>query len=334
MQALQTRQPLRIDLQRIVLWAGAGLVATSIAEFLLLRLFTRTAIHIPGIQELTTVYTLLAETGRLGYFAATVLLAGLLFTLGPTIARTRSWAGGIAAAGLAFYGIVAALASLGAIDDTPLAVCSLVAVLSLTPWASQHLPRAGVIPIALYGSAFSLAALFAIGQSTADAVLRDSDLLLIAEASALGFAALAPLLIPRTNAGRDRAAMAFALFVGLITTAALIGNESTSKVLALWSVGLAGYFPALVYGVAAAGATYTAVASWRAGRPLLAVGLVLILLAGVGLHSTYQTGLAVVGLAFIGAGARLAPTTAPVQPAPDQPATQAALPAPIRATDH
>lgn len=330
MQALQSRQPLRIDLQRIVLWAGAGLVATAIAEFLLLRLFTRTAIHIPGIQELTTAYTLLAEIGRLGYFAATILLAALLFTLGPTIARTRSWAGGIAAAGLAFYGVVAALAAAAAIDDTPLAICSLLAVLSITPWAAQHLPRAGVIPIALYAAAFSLAALFAIGQSTADSVLRDSDLLLIAEASALGFAALAPLLIP----GRDRLAIALALLVGLVATGLLIGNESTSKVLALWSVGLAGYFPALVYGVAAAGATYAAITSWRAGRPLLAVGLVLVLLAGVGLHSTYQTGLAVVGLAFIGAGARPTPTTAPDQPAPNQLATRAAPPTLIPATDH
>ena len=74
MQALSASQAWKVDPQRVVLWAGAALVTTAAAEFLLLRLFTRTAIHVPGIQELTTAYTLLTETGRLGYFAATILI--------------------------------------------------------------------------------------------------------------------------------------------------------------------------------------------------------------------------------------------------------------------
>lgn len=300
MQVLvSTRSRTWLALPDLLIWAGAGLVAAAGLEFLLLRIFTRTAIHIPGIQELRTPYLVLAETGRIGYFSATVLLALLLVGLVPLIARSRTSVAWVAALGIATYGIVAAMAAAGSADGTSLAFISLVAVILTAPWAVRSLPARGVLPVALYASAFTLAAVFAIGQATTDPILTDSALLVAAEALALGFAALSPLLVQR----RDRFALGVSVGVGLVTVAALIGNESTSKVLALWSVGLAGSFPAVFYGVAAGGAAYATLASWRAGRQVFAIGLILLLMAGIGLHSTYQTGLAVTGLALLGAAA-------------------------------
>jgi len=273
-----------------------GLLLAAATEFLLLRIFTRTAIHLPGIQEVTVPYTVLTEAGRLGYYLATVLLVVLLAGAGAALLRVHSAPARLGAAAIVGYGGIAAAAAAGSMDQAVLAVASVASVLALAPWAAGRLSPLGRVPVVLYLSAFALAALFALGQTTGTPSLTHPDVLLAAESLALAFGVAAPLLTGRA----DRITSIAAIAAGVAVCGLLAGNASTGKVLALWSVGLAGYFPAITYGCAAAGATYAAVAAWRGGARLLCTGIVLLLLGGVGLHSTYQTALVVAGLAVFG----------------------------------
>lgn len=286
-----------IDLERLVAVAALGLVVAAGLEFILLRLFTRTAIHLPNVQELSPGYTVLAEAGRLGYFAATVLLV-LVLAGGAILTRGRDAKAWSATAGVMSFGVVAAMAAADGVDAAVLAAVSLAAVLLTAPWAAAQVRHTGVAALALFAGAFTLAALFALGQGMHSGALLQTDLLLAAESLALAFGIAAPLLTGRG----DRVAVGVAAAAGLLVFGALLGNESTSKTLALWSVGLAGYFPAVLYGGAAAGLTYAIVTAWRTRRRALAVGLVLVLLGGIGLHSTYQTGLVLAGLLALGSG--------------------------------
>ncbi|MEE9277289.1 MAG: hypothetical protein V3V06_02660, partial [Dehalococcoidia bacterium] len=281
-------------------WLSFGLVTTAAAEFLLLRLFTRTAIHIPGIAQLSGPYTALAESGRYAYYVGTVFLVVLLIALAAALLRHGTFHGVAGAAGLFAFIIGAAGSRAGVVDDTTLAVISVSAVVALSIWAARALSRPAGVVVVLFAAAFVLAAIFAIAQSvwpSGPPVLRDSSLLVAAEALALFFAVASPLLAPRRN---DRWALVAAGAMGVAIFAALTGTPATVKILALWSFGLAGYFPAVLYALGAGAVTYSLVAMFRAGHLAEAAGLTLLVLGGIGLQSTYQTGLGIVGLAVIG----------------------------------
>ena len=78
-------------------------------------------------------------------------------------------------------------------------------------------------------------------------------------------------------------------------------NGPIAKILLLWNVGLAGYLPSVLYGIAAGAVVYTIVVLRATGRRTSAIGLALLFMGGIGLHSTYQTGLVLAGLALLGA---------------------------------
>ncbi len=83
---------------------------------------------------------------------------------------------------------------------------------------------------------------------------------------------------------------------GLVATAAMAGPSGwTLRFPTLWNLGLAGTLPPFAYGIAvAAGAAAVAAAGRGTWIPVA-----LLTAAGLGLHNTYQSALAVTGLALL-----------------------------------
>ena len=287
-------------------WLALGLAGTALVEFVVLRLFTRTAIHLPGIEHVSGPYTVLAETGRLAYFMATLLLVLLLVGWMVSQPRLRTPAAALATTAVLAFLLSAGLGRAGVLDQRTLALVSLAVVVALAPWAARACGGGRALPLAFFAAAFVLSAAYAVGQTggaTAPGFLADSTLLVVAEGMALAFA-LSTVLFVR---GLDRRAATIGTLVGVVVLGSLLTNGAATKILALWSFGLAGYFPAVVYGAAAGTLTYTVIATVRLGTYPLAVGLLLLGLGGIGLQSTYQTGLVVAGLALITGGINMGP---------------------------
>ncbi len=299
-------RPLAVDWRAVSTVLAAALVLSGALEFLLLRLVTRSLVHIPGIGVIDGPLTLLVESGRLAYYAATVLLVVLLLGFALRAALRQSMPQRAAALGLGLFTTAAAAALAGAVTDLQLGVISLVAVALLLPRALISSGMRGALPVSAFAMAFALVGAFTLAPLIG--ARSPADTLLAGEALALIFAIASPLLIA---APRDRKATVVAALVGLIVLLFLIGNPATSKNLALWSIGLAGYFPATVYALGAATLAYSLTAGLRHhGSRRLALGLALLILGGIGFHSTYQTGLVIAGLAVIAEGASLPLRTA------------------------
>jgi hypothetical protein len=79
----------------------------------------------------------------------------------------------------------------------------------------------------------------------------------------------------------------------------ILANPSTSHILMLWNIGLTGALPAAIYGLAAASLLVAVVSSFQCQQQTLALALVLLLLGGISLTSTYQSGLLIAGLGLM-----------------------------------
>ena len=65
----------------------------------------------------------------------------------------------------------------------------------------------------------------------------------------------------------------------------------------MWNQGLTGTLPAVAYAAAGALLAATLAGLLQARRFTMAAGLLLVVVSGIGLHNTYQSGLGVIGLA-------------------------------------
>jgi hypothetical protein len=57
---------------------AAGLAAAALTELLIMRTFTRTAVHIPAIESMAGPYEVISDAGRFAYFVTVVLLLAAL----------------------------------------------------------------------------------------------------------------------------------------------------------------------------------------------------------------------------------------------------------------
>ncbi|MDX1619759.1 MAG: hypothetical protein R3320_02130 [Nitriliruptorales bacterium] len=276
-----------------------ALIGAAAVELLLLRTVTRTFIHIPGLERYETPLGLVAQVGRVAYYLAVVLTVLVLIALtAHVIQRTldRSVIGPVG-------GFLAAAVALrvGIMGDLTAAVVTLVAVGAMSVLTWRTLSRRERRPLSLFIVAFLLAGAHGAAQfaSTAGAgVPRTAWLLLIAEIAALLGALLTPRLVPS-----DRRAAGIGAVAALLVFGGLLSGGASLRILMLWNVGLAGWFPDLVYAAAAGTLTYTAVATYRAGRLRWTAAVVLLTCGGIGLHSTYQSGLVMAALLVLVAGA-------------------------------
>ncbi len=285
-------RPSATSLQRLV----ACLAVASLVELLVLRTFTRTAVHIPALQAFAGPYEVVAWFGRYSYYVAVVLLLAALPLTAAALWRRRSPATRFAAFQVGLFLVVAVGARAGAITGLELNLVSVTAVglAALSAFGTRDGRTA--VAVGAFGLAFALSGSHTVLQEAAEeriAVVDPRWLLTAAEAVAIVFAVVAPAAL---RAAPTRRALVLAGMAGLLTLGMMLGNGSTTKVLLLWNEGISGIFPSVVYAAAAAALCATTAGLLGQGRVLAAVGLALLVTGGIGLHSTYQTGLVLVGL--------------------------------------
>lgn len=290
--------PLRLEL------VLAGLAIASAIELLILRTFTRTAVHIPALSELRDPYELLASFGRYAYYVSAVLLIVLI-----PFAIARLWSRGdlftrAAAVAVAVFALTAAAARAEAINIIAVDVLAVGAVVLAAGAAAARMDVRGALVVGGFAAAFALQGTSAMLQDAASQGYGSYEtrwLLWSAEWMALAFAIAAPFGF----AGRpSRLAAAVSAVAGMVMFGALLGNGSTTKILLLWNEGLAGTLPAIAYAVGAATLLATALGLLGQRRMVALAGFVLLITGGIGLHSTYQTGLVVAGMAALCLAAR------------------------------
>jgi len=297
-------------------WLPQATALVAAVELVILRIFTRTAVHIPGVADLRVFFVPISEVGRFAFYLAAVCLTVTLVLLVFDVGRQGSIAAFAGAAGVALFLSAAVNARVGAADDLTLDLSTVAALMLLSPWALGGLPGRSRSPGILLVSALVLASLIGTEQAVAGAGGGLGDRTwptLGGELLAVSAAVAAPLIAGRTS---KRLALVWGAVIGGIVFAGLLANASTVKILLLWNFGLAGYLPSILYGVAAGAVAYTIVALRAAGRRSYASAIALLFMGGIGLHSTYQTGLVLAGLALLGKArmdppASMQPTTSP-----------------------
>ncbi|HZJ07818.1 MAG TPA: hypothetical protein VFD59_20505 [Nocardioidaceae bacterium] len=279
-------------------WFVEATVAVAAVELIVLRLFTRTIVHIPGAGEISPFLSTVSSAGRFSYYLASVLLTVTLFLLIGALSRASGHAAGAAA--VAVFVALATLARAGIVGDLSLAllVCGCVFALAVV---AAHARRGWArLPVLLFAVGFLLSGLYAALQSPVAAELystRTPTLLLFGgETLALSAALASPLLLARRPA---RSTIAVGAGVAVLCSAALVANPSTTKILLLWNFGLAGYFPSIVYGAALGAITITVIGLARQAKVDTAIAVALVAMGGIGLHSTYQSALVVAGLGLL-----------------------------------
>jgi hypothetical protein len=252
----------------------------ALVELVLLRVATRTAIHIPGIDRVAVVYAIVADAGRLAYYLAAVLLALSLGAVGAALYR-RGHRFAAAVVGLVLAAAVAARAGWAGTDSVDAVV--VLVVVGLAIGVARHLPSGARLPLLLYAAAFTLAGTRTGGPMAVELV------------AASAMVALVPLALR----GADRVTRRTAMAVAAVTLVTLVVSPSTPRILLLWNAGLTGALPAVVYAIGFGAVAAAMLRCWRTGRVGPAIGLGLVVAGGLGFHSTYQSGLAVLGLAVL-----------------------------------
>lgn len=275
------------------------LTIAAMGELIVLRSATRTLIHIPGTSRFELPIAIAAELGRLSYYVAVVAVAVVLGTVavrGVIGRRPRGIAVGFAAA----LFLASAVAARAGVIDRPLVGLTGLVVLSVL----AALAWRGVqsIPVTLFVCASVAAGWSAVGQSWPGGLTgRNVDALMwAAEIVGLLAALTSPLLLIDSPSAPGRAGFAAPLAAGVVTAmatgVALAVGASTLFIVVLWNAGIPGWMPGIAYALAAGTvvATLWSAAARRDWR--LVMGLLLLIIAGVGSISTYQTGLAIAGV--------------------------------------
>ncbi|MGE0600516.1 MAG: hypothetical protein AB7J35_15310 [Dehalococcoidia bacterium] len=270
-------------------WLGA-LTLAALFELAILRLFTRTAIHIPALEELQRPYAWLSDGGRYAYFAAIALLIPGLVWLTFEL-RNISFG---AFTGALLFAAGAGLAAAGVTQPAVVDLTTLGAVVLLGLSLSRFDDWRATISPAFFVASFAAMGVYASLPTFGEG--QPEWLLQFSEFAGVGFALSAPLLL-----GGPPTSLAVKLGGGgaAIVLLAFLGNGSTARFLLLWNIGLAGSLPAVAYAAAGGALLATIVGLMQTQRRTEALALILLICGGIGLHSTYQSGLVVVGLATL-----------------------------------
>ena len=277
-------------------WLATVLVMASLTELVVLRIGTRTAIHVPGIEEMAGPYRLISGAGRLAFHTAVAVLGVLLLSL--SVRLVSSGQSHVAAA-LAAFAVAAGSAGLDLTTSRATAVVLGALVLVLSVAAVRRHSRALALAIGLFAASYLLGSLPKAGL-VAEGTGSDS-LLLLGEILAVAAALSTGPLVRRASGLRSipsRGQSWAAVIAGSVVTASLLASPSTASILMLWNFGLTGFLPPLAYGLATA-SLVIAISSSLKHHPTVALSLALLVLGGATLTSTYQSGLVVAALGLL-----------------------------------
>lgn len=271
------------------------LAVSVLAELFLLRTATRTLIHIPGVGDLEAPIRVVAEVGRFAYYLAVVSVTVTLAILGVRHVRSASpWRVIAGVMTLALLLIAAAVRLEGVRPET--AGWLTLAVLVVVTWTTWR----GVesIPVGLFVLGSVAAGWSSLGQVAGSGLTGTQvDMLVLAAESLLVLAgATSPLLLGRPP---TRSALAAGAGATVLVAAASAGGASTFSIMVLWNLGVPGWLPGIAFALAFGGVVTAIWSAMASGDRVTATGIVLLLGGGVGLISTYQTGLALAAILLL-----------------------------------
>jgi hypothetical protein len=282
-------------------------VAALLIELVALRLLTRTAIHIPGLERVEFGYRLVSEVGRLAFAAGIVLIVCLI-----VVAAVDGGLRGRPGLTLVLYGFLtaAALAAVGFIGDIAVSIVTVLAVAAVPfvcrPRGSARRAWSQISPT-LFVVAFVVAALPMIAREMVlDLGIPVLGMWQAGEALAI-LAGIA--LVARAPGPLKWRSALFGSLAGGFVLVSLVSQPSTVEILMLWNLGLSGYFHPLFYAAATAGVVYGAHGAWRLGDRSVAIGAALVVAGGIGLHSAIQSAAFLIGVVIL-ADPSVARTTA------------------------
>jgi hypothetical protein len=271
--------------------------AALLIELVALRLLTRTAIHIPGLEQVEIGYRLVSEVGRLAFGAGAVLVVCLI-VVAAIDAGVRGGRGLTLA--LSVFLAAAALAAVGVIGDIALSIATVLVVAAVPfvcrPRGSTRRSWALISPT-LFVVAFVVAALPTIaGEMILGLGVPVLGMWQAGEALAI-IAGIA--LVARVPGPLLWRSALLASLVGGLVLAGLVAQPSTVEILMLWNLGLSAYFHPLLYAAGIAGVVYAAHGAWNLGDRSVAIGVALVVAGGIGLHSTIQSAAFLMGVVIL-----------------------------------
>lgn len=274
-----------------VLSGALGVVA--LIELALLRTGTRTLIHIPGLGRFDMSIGVLSEVGRLAYYFSVVLLVSTLIYLVYWLWRVDTLPARAASLFATFFLLAAGAGRIGVVTTPVVGWSSLIAAV-----AAATITWRGVrsIPIGLFIASWAIAAWSVLGQGVGGGLSgRSVDVSIVVAESLLILAGVsAPLLVLR---GVGTPGLVAGLVAFVAVAAGFSVGGSTLAILALWNLGVPGWFSPLAFGLAFGGLVAAAWSALAAHERLTAVSIGLLVAGGVGTISTYQTGLVLAAVA-------------------------------------
>jgi hypothetical protein len=294
----------------------ALLASAVIVELVLLRTATRTLIHIPGLGEFEPPIRTVAEVGRFAYYLAAVSVTVALAVLGFQLTRSRvrrHVAAGLATAG---FLVVALVGRLEGVSTAVVGWFTLALLVTVTAAGWRGLSS---LPVGLFALGSVAAGWSSLGQTSGGGMTGGKvDILVLSAESLLVLAgATSPLLLGRTP---SKSALAAGVGAAVLVAAAFAGGASTFSILVLWNLGVPGWLPGIALAVAFGGLVTSLWSALAGGERMTAVGIVLLFGGGVGLISTYQTGLVLAAILVLGVAAE------PLRQTPGQPVIRTAAP--------
>ena len=279
-----------------ILAGSLGVVA--LVELVLLRSGTRTLVHIPGLGRYDVSIGVLNEVGRLAYYLSVVLLVATLgylavwlWRMGTSLSRAIGFL-------VALSILVVAAGRIGILAPSAVGWYSMGAVAGMAAIGWRGIRS---IPLALFAGSWVVAAWSVLGQGSGGGIsVRSVDTsVIVAEALLILAGVTAPLLVSR-RVTTPAVLAGFAAF--LVVAAGFSIGGSTAAILTLWNLGVPGWFSPLAFGLAFGGLVIATWSALAAGERVTAASIGLLVAGGVGMISTYQTGLVLAAFTIVYAG--------------------------------
>lgn len=282
------------DMPTMRILAGAlGLVA--LVELVVLRSGTRTLVHIPGLGRYDVSIGVLNEVGRFAFYLSVVLLVVTLGYFAVWLWRLDTPLSRIAGSLVALSILVAAAGRMGMLEPSAVGWYSFGAIAGMAAIGWRGVRS---IPLALFSGSWVVAAWSVLGQGPGGGISgRSVDTSIVVAESLLILAGVtAPLLV----SGRTTTPAVVAGFAAfLIVAAGFSMGGSTPAILTLWNLGVPGWFSPLAFGLAFGGLVIAIWSALAAGERMTAASIGLLVAGGVGMISTYQTGLVLAALTIV-----------------------------------
>ena len=290
----------------------SGLLGIAVlGELVLLRVGTRTLVHIPGLGRYEAPISILAELGRFAYYLAVVCLVTTLTLLAYQGLRIRTPRFVVIGIGVLGFLAAAWAGRLGLISASIVGWSS-IAVLVMVCAASWGGRR--TIPIVFFVVGWVAAGWTVLGQGAGGGLsgTQVDGFMLAAEVSLTLSAITVPLLL---KGPPSKPAILAGLGAAVVSAGAFVSGSSTLAILVLWNLGVPGWLPGLAYSLALGSLVATLWSAYSSGQRSTAIGLVLLAAGGIGTISTYQTGLVLTGVLLL-AGTVLTADPDPSGPTP------------------